>query len=98
MAERGEAQEAKRLGRPLEVVWHHLREAGVTALDHVGEPYDPGAELKVALVEQRAGVLRPYVQEALKPAVYYQGELVQMAEVVVCTSLDMPGDSEEAAQ
>lgn len=67
----------------LESVWDLLAGAGVKVIDHTGRPFDPGQRLEVAGQITTPGLLRPRVQETVRPTVYVDDEHVQCGVVLV---------------
>jgi len=77
--------ELRRLQRELDAAVDRLTEAGVEVIDHTGELYDPGKSLRVLAFQPTDGVERDVVGETLRPTVSYQGQWLQMGEVIVHT-------------
>jgi hypothetical protein len=71
--------------RDLDALADRLTEAGVEIHDHTGERYDPAKALRVLAFEPAAGAAAETVSETVKPTIYYQGQWLQMGEVVVRT-------------
>ncbi len=76
-------EEMRRAYRHLESVWDVLAEAGVSIQDHTQEAFDPGMSLRVIAFQPVAGLRREQVIETIKPTIYYQGQIIQMGEVIV---------------
>jgi hypothetical protein len=85
LLEREESGELARFRRDLEALADRLSAAGVEILDHTGEPYEPGKSLRVLTFQPTPGLERETIGETVKPTVYYQGQWLQMGEVIVAT-------------
>ncbi|MEA3401470.1 MAG: hypothetical protein U9R79_09555 [Armatimonadota bacterium] len=92
----GPREEVRGEYRALEAAWDALSEAGVDIRDYTGKrmPQTGSYTVSVLAFEPTPGVTHEVITETVKPSVYFDGERIQMAEVVVAT----PEDSEETAQ
>jgi hypothetical protein len=84
-----------RVRRDLEALADRLDEGGIEVLDHTGEPYDPGKSLRVLSFQPMPGAAGESIGETVKPTVYYHGDWLQMAEVIVHTPPVRSGVGEE---
>jgi hypothetical protein len=73
------------LRRDLDALADCLAEAGVEIHDHTGEAYDATKALRVLTFEPAEGAAAETISETVKPTIYYQGQWLQMGEVVVRT-------------
>ncbi|GEM_PF-664027 len=82
----GEAKdEMKRAYRHIEALFEALSEIGIEIRDMQGRAFDSGMALKVISFEPTPGLSREEIAETIKPTVTWQGELIQMGEVIVGT-------------
>lgn len=82
----GEAkEEMKRAYRHIEALFDALSEIGIEIRDMQGRAFDSGMALKVISFEPTPGLSREEIAETIKPTVTWQGELIQMGEVIVGT-------------
>ena len=58
-----------------------LRALGFSTSDPTGQAYEP--ELRVHVLQYEPGDTEPRITECIAPAVYYRGEQIREAEVVV---------------
>ena len=81
--------------RHLESTWDAMVEAGITIKDHTGEVVPEGGRyaVKVLSFEPTPGIGRETVVQTIRPTIYYQDELIQMAEVIVATPERQEGES-----
>ncbi len=77
----------RRAVRHIDSATDTLRQLDVTLKDWLNEPYDPGLPLKVLTFQPTPGISRDTVVEVLRPAILWQGRLLQSGEVVVGTPL-----------
>jgi hypothetical protein len=79
-------------GRPLETSVTKLEELlceiGLTVEDPAGRPYVEGERLDVLLFEPHAEVSKPTIVQTVKPAVFHQGLLLKLAQVIVAVPQD----------
>ncbi len=78
-------EEMKRVYRHIEAQFDSLNQIGVEVRDFRGRPYDAGMALKVISFEPQPGLSRDEVMETIKPTVTWNGQLLQMGEVIVGT-------------
>jgi hypothetical protein len=78
-------EEMRRAYRHVESIWDALVEAGIQIQDHTGMLFDSGMSLRVIEFQPTAGLGREQVLDTIKPSVYYDGQLIQMGEVIVGT-------------
>lgn len=82
----GEAkEEMKRVYRHIEGIFDALSQIGIETIDPTGRAYDSGLTLKVVSFEQTPGLSKEEIKETIKPSVKWQGQLIQMGEVIVGT-------------
>ena len=66
-------------------IQHILREIGIETRDYTGQPYTEGMSLDVLAFDYPIGE-KPFqriVQETISPAIYFDGKLEKMAQVIV---------------
>jgi hypothetical protein len=96
-SETGEPKEdMRRVYRHIEAVFESLKGIGIETIDPTGRAYDSGMALKVISFEQTPGLSKEEIKETIKPAVTWQGRLIQMGEVIVGTPQNVT-DSERKA-
>lgn len=78
-------EEMKRVYRHIEAQFDSLNQIGVEVRDFRGRPYDAGMALKVISFEPQPGLSKDEVVETIKPTVTWNGQLLQMGEVIVGT-------------
>jgi len=78
-------EEMKRAYRHVEAVFGALSEIGIEVRDMQGRAFDSGMALKVISFEPTPGLSREEITETIKPTVTWQGQLIQMGEVIVGT-------------
>ncbi len=90
-------EEMRRAFRHLESITDALAQAGVEIRSHTGEvvPEQGIYALRVIAFQPTPGLARDRVLETIKPSVYYQGELIQMGEVIVGTPASPAGEREQ---
>ncbi len=78
-------KEGPTIGFSIERIQHILKEMGVEVKDPAGEIYHDGMGLDVLTFDYGPGELptNRIVQETVSPAVYYNGQLIKMAKVIV---------------
>lgn len=82
----GEAkEEMKRVYRHIEALLEVLGAIGIEIRDMQGRCFDSGMALKVITFEPTPGLAREEITETIKPTITWQGQLIQMGEVVVGT-------------
>jgi hypothetical protein len=83
------SKEAKSEYRPVyrhvEGILKSLKEIGVEIQDHTDAPFDYGLPLKVVTTQPTPGLKKERVIETFKPTIYWQGQIIQMGEVVIAT-------------
>ena len=77
--------EMKRVYRHIEGIFDSLKDIGIETLDLTGRAYDSGMALKFVSFEQTPGLSKEEITETIKPAVIWDGRLVQLSEVIVGT-------------
>lgn len=83
----------RRATRHLDAVCDVLNQAGVEITDHAHTPYVPGMSLKVIAFQPTAGIRREQVLETIKPTIYFQGQSIQIGEVIVATPIEVEVDA-----
>jgi hypothetical protein len=78
-------EDVKRLYRHIEAILDALQQIDIEIIDFIGKAYDTGMALKVISFEQTAGLSKEEIKETLRPSVLWQGQLIQMGEVIVGT-------------
>jgi len=83
----GQAGEVlRRVRGDIERIWSILVEdLRVEITDHTGEAFDYGLPLKVVTTQPKPGTTKERVIETIKPTILWQGERIQMGEVVITT-------------
>lgn len=79
------APEMRRAFRHLESTWDALQQSGVKIQDHTGLPFDSGLSLQVVAFQPLPAMQQEQVIETIRPTIYYQGNCIQMGQVVVGT-------------
>jgi hypothetical protein len=75
-----------RARRHLEALWEQLAEAGIDIFDHTGEIMPEGVILlKVIAHQPTRGVTRKRVIETVRPTIRFNGQIIQVGEVIVGT-------------
>lgn len=69
--------------RDLNALADRLVEAGIEILDHTGERFEPTKALSVLAFEPTSDADVDTISETIKPTIYYQGQWLQMGEVIV---------------
>jgi molecular chaperone GrpE (heat shock protein) len=77
--------ELRRLYRHVESIYATMEEVGIEIVDPAGEKYDPGMALKVIAFEEKQGVMKDEIVETMKPTVRWNGQFLQVGEVIVGT-------------
>jgi hypothetical protein len=75
--------EMRRAYRPLLSTLDALSRAGVEIKDRTNEKYVVGLSEKVIAVEPTPGLQIERIIETVKPSVYYQGNCLQLGEIIV---------------
>lgn len=75
--------EMRAVYRHAEAAEDALRASGVEVCDHTRKPYVTGMALKVIAFQPTAGVSTEYVDETVKPSIYFRDRLIQRGEVIV---------------
>jgi len=76
--------EIKKANRHLESILDTLKNAKVEIRDHTGEKFPQGnPALKVIAFQPTHSVQYEVIAETIKPTIYYNGELIQMGQVIV---------------
>ncbi len=78
-------EEMKRVYRHIEAIVEALKQIGVETIDPVGLAYDSGMALKVVTFESTPGLSSEEIKETISPSVAWQGQLIQIGEVIVGT-------------
>jgi molecular chaperone GrpE (heat shock protein) len=78
-------EDSKRFYRHVEGIFDSLTQYGIRTDDPVGRSFDSGMALKVVSFEPTPGCTRDEIKETIKPSVAWNGQLIQMAEVIVAT-------------
>ena len=71
--------------RHIRSVLDALAEAGVEIKDHTGEPWSDGLRIDCIAFQPTPGLGRERIIETIKPSIFFKGEHVQMAQVIVGT-------------
>lgn len=68
-----------------EKIWHSFSEIGIEITDPASQPYVEGMSLNVLAFDYPQGETpkQRVIQETIGPAVFYRGEIVRMAQVIV---------------
>lgn len=69
----------------IEKIQHVLREIGIEARDYTGQAYNEGMSLDVLTFDYPAEArpINRVVQETVSPAIFFDGKLHKMAQVIV---------------
>jgi len=69
----------------IDKIQHVLRELGIEARDYTGQTYKEGMSLDVLTFDYPAGEkpIERIVQETVSPAIFFDGKLHKMAQVIV---------------
>ena len=81
-------REMRALLRAVEAAWDGLVQGGIEVSDPKGDFVTGGEPYNVLTYEETPGLSREMVIETVKPLVYYQGKLVQWADVIVGTPVE----------
>lgn len=83
-------EEMRSAYRHFESVWDVLSQSGLEIRDHTGEPVPETGTyaLKVVTYEPTAGLTREQIVETVKPSIYWNGDTLQVGEVIVGTPID----------
>ena len=76
-------EETRRIHRHVEGACDAFQQLGIRMSDWLGQPFDAGLPLKVLAFQPTPGVVRDTIIEVVRPAVFWQDRLLQVAEVVV---------------
>ena len=80
----GLPDEIKKAHRHHESICDMLKNAKVEIRDHTGEKFPQGnPALKVIAFQPTPSVQYEVIAETIKPTIYYNGELIQMGQVIV---------------
>ena len=71
--------------RHIEGILESLKDIGVEIQGYTDAPFDYGLPLKVVTTQPTAGLKKERVVETFKPTIYWQGQIIQMGEVVIAT-------------
>ena len=77
----------KRVYRHIEGALDSLTQSGIVIQDWLNQPYDVGLPVKVLSYQPTAGLPRDTILETLRPAVIWNGRMLQLGEVIVGTPL-----------
>lgn len=78
-------EDMRRVFRHIEGAVDTLEQAGVTMQDWLNQPYDVGLPVKVLSYQPTAGISCDTILETLRPAVIWNGRMLQLGEVIVGT-------------
>lgn len=78
-------EEMKRVYRHVDAIIESLKQIGIETVDPVGRAYDSGLALHVVSFEPTQGISHEEIKETIKPSVAWQGQLIQIGEVIVGT-------------
>lgn len=69
----------------LDKVQHVLKEIGIEARDYTGQSFNEGMSLDVLTFDYPVGEkpLNRIIQDTVSPAIYFDGKLLKMAQVIV---------------
>jgi hypothetical protein len=84
---------SRRMRRHAETIDTALNDLGVSAQDHDNTPFSSGTSLRVLAFQPVPGLNAETVIETVKPSIYFQGQLIQVAEVIVGTPDIPPADT-----
>lgn len=84
-------EELRKAFRPLDTTFHRLSQSGVEIIDRTHQPYAVGLGEKVIAFEPASGINRETIIETIKPAIYYQGQLLQQGEIIVGSPISDTG-------
>ena len=72
-------------------IQHVLKEIGIETRDYTGQPYTEGMSLDVLAFDYPIGEkpAQRIVQETISPAIYFDGKLEKMAQVIVGKAGDL---------
>lgn len=76
-------EEMRRAYRPLQATLDSLQQAGIEIVDRTNEKYVVGLAERIIAVEPTPGLNIEKIVETIRPAVYYQGNLLQQGEIIV---------------
>jgi hypothetical protein len=74
---------SRRLLRHVDAIVEGLKQFWLEIEDPTGQPYDSGLALKVVSFEPTAALTEETIIETVRPAIRWQGQLVQVGEVIV---------------
>lgn len=84
-------------GQPLEptrrIYWHMesifdaFQTMGLVVQDHTDEPFDYGLPWTVVTTQPTPGLIKEQVLETIKPTIYWNDRVIQIAEVVIATPI-----------
>jgi len=77
--------ELRSIQRHVEGILESLRDIGVEIQDHTDTAFDYGLPLKVITSQPAPGLKKERVVETFKPTIYWQGQIIQIGEVVIAT-------------
>lgn len=77
--------EMRRAFRHLESLWDIVVQEGVEIRDHTGDlvPESGVYGLKTLAIQPTPGLARQTVIETIKPSIFFQGQMIQMGEVII---------------
>lgn len=78
-------EEMKRVYRDIGAQYDALDQIGIKISDMRGKPYDAGMALTVITFEPQPGLSKDQIIETIKPTVTWNGQMIQVGEVIVGT-------------
>lgn len=78
-------EDMRRVYRHIEGAVDALTQGGVVMQDWLNQPYDVGLPVKVLSYQPTPGITRDTILETLRPAVIWNGRMLQLGEVIVGT-------------
>ncbi len=93
MAEPGFERPKFNLRRDAEALFESLTRAGFEIRDYTGHDFEPSLEVEVIARQPSPSARRARVQQTMSPSVFFRGELLRNAEVI----LETPGAKEGTA-
>ena len=83
----------KRAYRHVERLIDALEAGELSIVEHTGKRFDPGMFVEVVSSEPMQGVAVRTVKDTIRPAVYFRGQLIQRAQIVVGEPESPPADA-----
>jgi hypothetical protein len=68
-----------------DAIFDALRQTGVEIEEYPEQPYRPGLDVEILVFQPNAGVEQDTITSTVRPAVLFQGQIIQRGQVIVST-------------